>query len=162
VRSWRSGFPDPDARNLPRADTVRPFCAVMTEAWLAARPLAATSTTASPLAGCAGRRWPCPWRLAGPLHHLAGPCTTSRGTYRGKYLSYSRVLVQGQGKWCKGPGSTPAARTRDPPAARPPGRGKHASRARGKHASPRRQPAEAKLSRPGTRTTASYYDKSAA
>jgi D-alanine--D-alanine ligase len=35
----------------------------------------------------------------GPFHHLAGPFTTSRGTDRDKSLSYSRVLVKGQGKW---------------------------------------------------------------
>jgi hypothetical protein len=38
------------------------------------------------------------WR-AGPFHPLAGPFTTSRGTYRDKSRSYSRVLVKGQGKW---------------------------------------------------------------
>ena len=47
----------------------------------------------------AGRPRSCPGWRAGPFHHLAGPCTTSRGTYRDKSHSYSRVLVKGQGKW---------------------------------------------------------------
>jgi Family of unknown function (DUF6104) len=49
----------------------------------------------------ANRGWPeagSGWR-AGPFHPLAGPFTTSRGTYRDKSRSYSRVLVKGQGKW---------------------------------------------------------------